>query len=158
MYDLHREVIESLTVAPETLAGLLRGISQDRARSARDGDEGWSVVEVLCHLRDAEEISRERMRAMRDRDNPVILAYDQMALARERKYEQDDPAAALEAFARLRAGHVAELAALRPEQWDRTGQHNETGVISIYAHSLHKVHHDAIHCAQIARQLIRYER
>lgn len=136
MYDLYREVIESLTVAPETLAGLLRGISEADARAAKGGDEGWSVVEVLCHLRDAEEVSWERMRAMRDQDNPIILAYDQMALARERKYEEDDPALALVAFARLRAGHVAELAALRPEEWHRTGQHNETGEISIYTHTV----------------------
>jgi hypothetical protein len=154
MYDLHREIIESLTAAPETLAGLLRGVSEAQARSAVGGDEGWSVIEVICHLRDGEEISLGRMKAMRDHDNPPIIGFDQDALARERKYAEADLASALVEFTRFRAEHVAALAALKPEEWERTGQHNETGDISIVAHSIHKIYHDAIHCAQIARQLL----
>jgi DinB superfamily len=158
MYDLHRDLIDALTVTPETLAGLLGGVSQAQARAARGGDEDWSVVEVLCHLRDAEEISFGRMKAMRDQDDPQIIGYDQEALARERKYNEADVASALAAFTHIRAGHVAALLALKPEEWERTGQHNEIGAITIFAHSIHKASHDAIHCAQIARQLLSFKK
>jgi hypothetical protein len=153
MYDSHREMIEALRATPETLDGLLCGLDAGRVRAARGGDEGWSVVEVVCHLRDCEEIAIGRMRAMRDADNPPISGFDQEALARDRDYAADDLGAALESFRRLRATHTTELAALAPAAWDRPGRHSEMGDISIAGHTLHIVWHDAIHMAQIARNL-----
>ena len=120
---------------------------------ARGGDEGWSVVEVLCHLRDAEEQALERMRLMRDHDNPVIAAYDQDSWASERNYAAADLHEALAAFHRFRSQHIAELAQLSPQQWKRSGQHEEQGEITIADHTLHIAAHDAVHAAQIARQL-----
>jgi len=153
MYDVHRELIETLAATPETIAGLLRGVDEAQARSAKGGDENWSVVEVICHLRDAERIGIERMNAMRDQEDPQIIGFDQDELAREKKYAEDDLASALADFTRMRAEYVAELAALTPEQWGRPGHHNEIGDITILAHTTHRTYHDAIHCAQIARQL-----
>lgn len=153
MYDLHRDLLDALKATPETLTGLLAGVSETQARQAKGGDENWSVVEVICHLRDAEEIGLQRMQAMRDQENPLIVSYDQEALARERSYHDADLRAALAAFIAFRQRHVAELSTLTPEQWERSGQHNEIGTITIFAHSIHKASHDAIHCAQIARQL-----
>src|SRR5689334_6040801 len=98
MYDVHRELIEMLAATPETLTGLLRGIDDAQARAATGGDEGWSVIEVICHLRDAEEIGLGRMRAMRDQDNPKIIGFDQDALAREKKYAEDNLASAFADF------------------------------------------------------------
>src|SRR5271167_1088665 len=49
--------------------------------------------------------------------------------------------------------HIAELEALPADQWERMGQHEEQGNISIGSHTLHIVSHDMIHAAQIARQL-----
>lgn len=153
MYDVHRELIEMLAATPETLTGLLRGVDDAQARAAVGGDEGWSVVEVICHLRDAEEIGLQRMKAMRDQDNPLIVGFNQDALAREKKYAEDSLANAFTAFARTRAEYVAELKKLTPEQWERPGHHNEIGDLNIVAHTAHRTFHDAIHCAQIARQL-----
>jgi hypothetical protein len=155
MYDVHRELIETLAATPETLAGLLRGVDEAQARSAVGGDENWSVIEVVCHLRDGEEIGLARMQAMRDQDNPQIIGFDQNALARERKYAEANLATALADFTRMRAQYVAELTALTPEQWERPGHHNEIGGITILAHAAHRTYHDAIHCAQIARQLLK---
>lgn len=154
MYDVHRELIETLTATSETLAGLLRGVDEAQARAATGGDEEWSVVEVMCHLRDGEEIGLARMQAMRDQDNPQIIGFDQNGLARERKYAEDNLANALAEFVRLRAIYVAELTALTPEQWERPGHHNEIGDLNIVTHAAHRTFHDAIHCAQIARQLM----
>lgn len=153
MYDLHRELIETIAVTPEILTGLLRGVDETQARTAKGGDENWSVIEVLCHLRDAEEIGLGRMQAMRDQDHPLAAGWDQNALAVEKKYAEADLAPALAAFTETRAAYVAALKALTPEQWERTGHNNEIGVITIVAQAIHRTYHDAIHCAQIARQL-----
>jgi hypothetical protein len=153
MYDLSHDLLDALKATPETLTGLLAGISEAQARSARGGDENWSVVEVICHLRDAEEISLQRMQAMRDQENPTITGYDQEALARERNYHNADLRSALAGFMAFRERYVTALSALKPEEWQRPGQHNEIGQITILAHTIHHANHDAIHCAQIARQL-----
>ena len=153
MYDLNHDLLDALKATPETLTGLLHGVSQAQARSAKGGDENWSVVEVVCHLRDAEEFFIKRMQAMRDQDNPVIVGYDQAALARERNYKAADLQEALAGFHAFRKQAIAEFSKLTTEQWQRSGQHNEMGQITIFAQTVHHAAHDAIHCAQIARQL-----
>ena len=155
MYDEAKDLIAALASTPETLGGLLQGVSQEQAQAARGGDEGWSVVEVTCHLRDAEERALERMRTLRDQDDPLIAGYDQEAWARERNYAADDLRAALAAFARFRQQHVAELAALTAAQWEHVGRHEEIGAVTIRNHTLHIASHDAVHLAQIGRQLRR---
>jgi hypothetical protein len=153
MYDTAGDLLDAFRAAPEVFEALLRDCTQEQARAARGGDEGWSVVEVLCHLRDAEERGIARMRAMRDQDEPQLPAYDQERWAKERNYADADLREALGAFLRFRAQHIAELAALPPEGWERTGLHEEQGRITIAAHTAHLVSHDFIHAAQIARQL-----
>ena len=153
MYDLQHDLLDALKATPETLKGLLAGITNTQARSASGGDENWSVVEVVCHLRDAEEFFLKRMQAMRDQDDPLIIGFNQAVLAREGNYKVAELQSALKGFNILREQVVAEFSKLTPGQWQRTGQHNELGQITIFAQAVHHSAHDAIHCAQIARQL-----
>lgn len=153
MANVSQDLLDSLRAMPEVLDALLEDCTQEQADAAKGGDEGWSVIEVVCHLRDAEERALERMRLMRDSDNPVITAYDQDAWARERNYAAANLREALAAFHHFRAQHIAELTQLSPQQWERRGQHEEQGDITISSQALHIAAHDAIHAAQIARQL-----
>ena len=153
MYNLPQELIDALKVTPDTLKGLMSSVSEEQVRSAKGGDENWSVVEVICHLRDADEFTIQRVEAMRDQEYPLIIGYDQAALALDRMYSEADLNMALNAFIHLRAKLVSTLSGLTPDQWERGGEHNENGPITIFSYILHIVSHDAIHCAQIARQL-----
>src|SRR6476659_8705204 len=119
MYDISKDLLDAFRAAPEVFAALLRGVTQEQAHASRGGDENWSVVEVLCHLRDAEERGIARMRAMRDADEPPLPAYDQEQWAIERNYAAADLREALAAFLGFRAQHIAELAALPPAAWER---------------------------------------
>ena len=153
MYNTSQELLDAFKATPDTLNGLLGGVTQQQAAAARGGDENWSVVQVLCHLRDTEERGIERMRLMRDQSNPRVAAFDQEQWAAERNYAAAQLQDALAAFLRFRAVHIQELAALSAQDWERPGLHDEQGQITIGAHTLHLVSHDAIHLAQIARQL-----
>jgi hypothetical protein len=153
MYDSPRDLIDSLSSAPDALEGLLAGVDDDLGRRARGGDEGWNVVQVLCHLRDAEERAVVRLRAMRDEDEPFLEAYDQDAWAVERDYAGDDLRRAAGAFARHRAEHVAALRALPTGAWERVGSHEEVGRMTILNHAIHIATHDLQHLAQVARAL-----
>ncbi|MFZ6027159.1 MAG: DinB family protein [Chloroflexota bacterium] len=153
MYNVHQDLINALRATPDTLTALLTGVSQEEARSAKGGDEGWSVAEVLCHLRDTEEFSIQRVTLMRDQENPDLIPFDQEQLAVTRNYTAEDMHAALFAFIRSRQQYVAILEALPTESWERPGNHLEAGQITIFSYVLHIAAHDAVHCAQIARQL-----
>lgn len=153
MYDASKDLLDALRAAPLVLEALLRNCTPEQAKAARGGDENWSVLEVVCHLRDAEERAMERVRAMRDQSVPYLPGYDQARWAIERRYAEADLSDALAAFKRFRVQHVAELTALTPDGWERAGQHEEQGRITISGHTLHMISHDAIHAAQIARQL-----
>src|SRR5438067_185277 len=112
MYDIPRDLLDAFRAAPVVFQALLEGCTQERASQARGGDENWSVVEVVCHLRDAEERGLQRMRQMRDEEHPFMPGYDQEAWARERNYAADDLRQALAGFLGFREQHIAELAAL----------------------------------------------
>lgn len=150
MYDTHKDLLDALRAAPALLAALLR--DHPAAQAGQGVGDGWSAVEVVCHLRDAEERALERMRLMRDEVDPFLAAYDQEAWAEERGYRAADLRQVLATFTRLRAHHVAELAALAPDEWERSGQHEEQGRITIASHTLHIVSHDMQHAAQLAQQ------
>lgn len=153
MYNIPQDLLDGYEKLPDILIGLLRHHPEDALRNARGGDENWSVIEVLCHLRDAEEYALARNRAMRDQLNPSLLPYDQEQLAIERGYAKANLQDTLQTFVNLRRTHLAELAALAPADWERTGQHTEQGQITILTHTLHMISHDLVHAAQIARQL-----
>jgi hypothetical protein len=153
MYDTARDLVDSLAAAPDALEGLLAGVDDDLARRARGGDEGWNIVEVVCHLRDCEERAVERDRSMRDEVEPLLEAYDQDAWAIERGYAGDDLRRALAAFEAHRAAHVADLRALPAAAWERAGRHTELGRITILGQVIHIATHDVQHLGQIARAL-----
>lgn len=153
MYDSPKDLLDALRATPGIYEAVLQDCTQEQAQAARGGDEEWSVVEVICHLRDAEERALERMRLIRDKVDPHLTSYDQERWARERNYAVASLREALTAFVRFRELHTAELAKLPAQEWERTGQHEEQGGITISSHALHLVSHDMIHAAQIARQL-----
>jgi hypothetical protein len=153
MYDAAKDLLDAYRSAPTVLQELLRDVFQQQAQAARGGDEGWSVVAVVCHLRDAEERALERTQLMRDQDDPFLAGYDQEQWARERTYAAADLDGALAAFLHHRSLHIAALDALPVEAWERSGQHEEQGRITIGGQVAHMVAHDTIHAAQIARQL-----
>ena len=153
MYDSRRDILDALAAAPDGFGQLVAGIDADLARRARGGDEGWSVVEVACHLRDAEERTLERVVAMRDTPNPKLPGYDQEAWAIERDYAAGDLAAALGAYTATRGRLVGILEALPAEGWARPGVHDEAGPVTIESLLAHIVSHDVQHLGQIARAL-----
>jgi uncharacterized damage-inducible protein DinB len=158
MYDTYADLLDAMRAAPEILDALLEGVSAETARVARGGDEGWSVVEVLCHLRDAERMFLGRAEAMRDEETPHLPAFDQDEAARQGNYAAADLRAVLAELRELRQKHVAALSGLPPEGWERSGLHSELGRVTISAQTLHMVAHDAVHAAQIGRQITQARR
>ncbi len=154
MTNQQQELIAKYRAMPDIVRGLVAGISDDLARTTGNGDDQWSIVEVVCHLCDAEERSLERSRRMRDEDCPTLLGYDEQELAAQGGYREQSLAAVVPAFIALREEHIRELEALDTDQWSSPAIHNQMGELTIQTITQHMTFHDAIHLAQIARRVI----
>lgn len=153
MYDIIQDMLGAYQATPGTLQALLRNYSPEQAATSYGGEEDWSVVEIICHLRDSEEASLQRTRLMRDQDNPKLSVRDPVKLALELNYAGTSLDSALSAFLKLRQTHLQELKALTAEQWEHKGEHPFAGSITILGQLMHLVSHDAIHLNQISRWL-----
>jgi hypothetical protein len=147
LYDERADLLTALKSGPTILRNLLDAI--DSAQPS--AEDGWSPVEIVCHLRDAERIALERDRRMHAEDRPQLAAYDQDELAEQTEYKRHDINAALQEFEDVRSRHVAFLTGLSGADWDRSGVHEEVGEITIRQHVAHIAAHDPLHFAQLAR-------
>src|SRR5688572_24216237 len=112
------ELIDLLRKTPVILRGLTNGLD-DAAAQARNGDDAWSVVEVIGHLIDAERRAIDRIATVIAEDDPVLEGYDQMALVERQAYWSRSLADVLEAFETVRAERIAALEALDEAAWSR---------------------------------------
>jgi len=83
----------------------------------------------------------------------LLEGYDQEQWARERNYAAAHLNEVLTAYLDFRTRSIRELEGLSGQEWERPGRHSEMGAITILNYMIHIASHDAIHLAQIARQL-----
>lgn len=111
----------------------------------------WSLKEVLCHLRDGEEVRLQRMRRVLQEDEPFLPAFDQEAYARDRRYQDELTPLVLPRLVEHRTAQVELLRSVPPDAWSRKGIHEESGPITLEDLATGGVNHDAEHLEQIRR-------
>lgn len=137
----------------DTLGNLLKSVTGDKARSLRDGDDGWSIIEIVCHLRDFDEIFYNRAVMMRDQNHPQLPGYDHEAMAIERAYQREDLRAAYGALRRSRQRTIEFFESLDSRQWTRGGVHPERDSFTMTDAAMQVGLHDLDHLEQITRVL-----
>ncbi|MCY3798083.1 MAG: DinB family protein [Chloroflexi bacterium] len=145
--------ISAMRMTCEILGHILRNVSDERARALRDGPDGWSIVEIVCHLRDFDDIFLSRARMMLERDHPPLPAYDHEAMAIERAYQAQSLDEAYGALNASRANFARFFETLTPEQWARGGLHPERDSFSMTDALMQVSAHDLDHLEQITRVL-----
>ncbi len=157
MKGLPREwLLEGLDQSARTLTHILAEVTQAEARTIRDGGDGWSVLEILCHLRDYQAIFAERMRRILEEDMPQFRAYDEaarLALVIENDYASQDLREVLANYLQTRRRMIQRLTPLADEQWRREGAFADDDVVDLTMPVVHALLHDADHTEQIARIL-----
>lgn len=153
-------LVDSLRKNDLVLRHILQGVSQEQAAAWRDGPEepggpeesgGWTILEVVCHLRDYDAIFRERGELMLTHDHPTFPVYDHLAMVVDKAYNQQPLEKVLMDLAASREVTVAFFAGLDGAQWVRTGQHVEHGRYTLQSLAAHISWHDANHLEQITR-------
>jgi len=161
-----------LRATPELLRERVAAAPLDVARR-RPVPEAWSATEILCHLRDVEELFQLRVHTILAADDPLILTLgarpedlaawgirdgvshplDPARWAEDRQYARAHTGAALAAFSRRRADLLRVLDGLAPAQWARTGRHSQRGRLSLGDWVASFAGHDDNHLEQLTRAL-----
>ncbi|MCY4064667.1 MAG: DinB family protein [Chloroflexi bacterium] len=149
-------LLEGLEQSAQTLAHILADVSQARASAIRDGDDGWSVLEIMCHLRDYQAIFAERIRRILEEEDPTFQLYDEEARLRmvvENEYANQNLRAVLEDYLSTRRAIIERLTPLDDAQWKREGRFAADDIVDLTMPVVHTLLHDADHKEQIARIL-----
>lgn len=162
-YDLGKNrarLLQFMQQTHDTLRHVLAPVSQVTAttlRDARDGDKGWTVLEVLCHLRDFDNLFRDRAKLISTQQSPMLPRLDHEQLAREGNYNGQDLATVSEEFTHARQQTIRFFAELPDELWPYAGLHPERGHFTMLDAALQIGTHDTIHIEQITRILYHNE-
>jgi hypothetical protein len=136
-----------LEQTPGTLRGLLSKATAEEL-DWHPSRERWSINMVLAHLADVEVKGFvSRFRAIAGEENPLLPAYNQLALFRS--VTKFAGMAELDKFERQRRETLASLVSLPPSVGQRTGRHEELGPLT-FDQLLHEfAFHDLGHIRQI---------
>jgi uncharacterized damage-inducible protein DinB len=135
------------------LGNILKNVSHEQATTVRDGETGWTVLETVCHLRDYDEFYYQRAKLIIEEEYPTLPAYDQEALAVERKYNEQNLAQVYAELVKSREQFVDFFHNLTNEQWEHAGLHPEDGHFTMTDAVMQVSRHDLNHIEQITRIL-----
>lgn len=145
-------LIERYTRGPALLKAALAKIPT-AALQWRPAPKKWSAHEIIVHCADAETNAAARLRYVLAETKPIIQGYDQDRWAQVIDYHSLPLEPALATVEAVRVNTVPLLRRLRDEEWQRVGEHTESGRytlenwLKIYAEHLEK------HAGQLERNL-----
>ncbi len=145
--------IGAIRLTCKVLDHILQGMSEEQAHDLPDGPDGWSIVEIVCHLRDFDQIFHDRANMMLNEDCPNLPAYDHEAMAIERAYQQGQLTRVREQLMQSRREFIAFFASLSPDQWESDGVHPERDSFTMTDAVMQVCLHDLDHLEQITRVL-----
>ncbi len=134
------------------LAFLLRGVRPGSpAWDARPDAERFTLREIVCHLAEFDEVSRERFEHMIREDKPALPNWDEGEAARH--YAQRDPEHQIALLLESRRELRAWLAGLADHEWKCVGTRPRLGEFSVEEAVTLLLAHDSYHLEQVAEWL-----
>jgi hypothetical protein len=146
------EQLARMERTPDDLAAAIQGASE-AALSKRPDGRSWCAKEIVCHLRDTEELFLGFFQSMLEMNEPAYSGGEPDRWAEDRQYLRNDAGEALAAFRRRRAESLAFLRHLRPADSDRAGVHPTRGRLTMRDFVGLLAEHDANHLDQLKRAL-----
>lgn len=143
-------LIDTLSQAPQILAGLIRSIPAVRL-AARRKPHFWTIAEHVGHLAAAQPMLMRRLERFRDEESPNFTPYRPSQDEPPLKGSTELPAVetALDQFASWRKKQIALIESLPAEVWERQGTHPEYERYSPMILVRHMAMHDHWHMYRI---------
>jgi uncharacterized damage-inducible protein DinB len=140
--------LEALRQTPLSVTALLDGLSEaELAQVPVDG--GWSLRNVVSHLRDAQGLLSYRLDLMLDQDNPSLESKAVFEWATAEGERPDTTWEVFEDYRGSRQKMLARLEIVPLADWWRTGQHEEFGRLTIRQQVSYFATHEVTHLPQI---------
>lgn len=145
------KAMRTLRKTPLLLQHALQGVDQQSAIARTDGSDGWSILCIVCHLRDYEVAFSKRVDDMLAFDCPTLAPWNQLALAEAHRYGEQQFDAVLVDLQRMRRASLTILDSLDEVQWRRAGINPEQGKGTVLDVAINAGLHDIDHIEQILR-------
>lgn len=104
----------------------IRDLTPDQLR-ARPVAGMWSMLELVCHLADADALFADRMKRVLSEDRPTLLFADPERYSTTLAYQVRDASEEVAFIAALRRQMARILRAQPLEAWQRVGVHSQEG-------------------------------
>ena len=127
---MDRSLIDAYEAAPARLRAAVAGLSREEL-TARPGPGQWSILEVVVHITDSDAISIDRMKRILTEDNPPLLYADETAYVDRLFTHDQDLEDALVLLEVGRRQWARVLRKLPDAAFDRTGNHNRRGAVTL---------------------------
>lgn len=145
-------LLGELAAMPARLEQALKGLDE-AALSTPPAPGTWSPLEVLVHLRASDDILSPRLYQILVRDAPPLAAFDERRWADVVGYAALPLRLLLTSYATRRAELVPMLRGLPATAWERAGEHEAHGRVTLRQIVRHLVTHEAEHYTQIEATL-----
>jgi hypothetical protein len=147
------KALRTIRKTPAILTSILHDVTQEQASTLRDGADGWSVLFIICHMRDLEAVYLQRARDLLA-DEPVFRTGPTNAeLVIMNDYVAQDIGETLAEYVARRRESIAVFEALTEDQWNLTGMHPEQGPATMLDVAINIGLHDVDHIEQVIRCL-----
>ncbi|MCZ0940939.1 MAG: DinB family protein [Caldilineaceae bacterium] len=146
------EAIEKIRRLPQQLEELISGLSPQQL-TAKPLPNEWTVAQNVHHIADSHINSYVRCKLMATEDNPTLKPYDEGAWALLTDGSSPDLSDSLALLKALHARWARFWENLPEDAWQRTGQHPESGPVTLARQLELYVQHGEAHLDQIRRTL-----
>lgn len=147
-----QEMIAKLRRLPQQVAELTEKLTPEQLTSHYLPGE-WSVAQNVHHLADSHMNSYIRLKLILTEENPTIRPYDQDLWAMTAEANSPDLSASLTLLRGLHQRWADLFESLDESQWQRTGIHPESGVITPASLLEYYSAHGEAHLDQMQRTL-----
>ena len=150
--DPRAEAIEKIRRLPQQVEDLVAGLSPQQL-TAKPLPNEWTVAQNVHHIADSHINSYVRCKLMATEDNPTLKPYDEGAWALLTDGSSPDLSDSLALLKALHARWARFWENLPEDAWQRTGQHPESGPVTLARQLELYVQHGEAHLDQIRRTL-----
>ncbi|MCY3898554.1 MAG: DinB family protein [Caldilineaceae bacterium] len=147
-----KEAIEKIRRLPQQVEDLVAGLSPQEL-TAKPLPSEWTVAQNVHHIADSHVNSYVRCKLMATEDNPTLKPYDEGAWALLSDGSSPDLSDSLTLLKALHARWAQFWENLPEDAWQRTGQHPESGPVTLARQLELYVEHGEAHLDQIRRTL-----
>lgn len=146
------QALENLRSTPAAVAAMLEGKAPAALEQVPEPG-AWNVRQILTHLRDAEGVLNFRLGLLLENENPLLEA---AAVFEWAARDEDQPGGSqqiLTEYVASRQKTLQMLESIQPNDWRRSGFHQEFGPVTVQQQASYFAVHEITHLPHLEETL-----